>query len=83
MKKKVNISFWDGMTGVLYNKYKWINNIVSLLDALGNGMLAFTTILYLYTFRLSGLIYSLLVALASFCGTPADFVLRARRWLSC
>lgn len=59
IEKKVNISFWDGMTGVLYNKYRWINNIVTLLDSLGNGMLAFTTILYLYTFRLSGLIYSL------------------------
>lgn len=73
IEKKVNISFWDGMSGVLYNKYKWINNIVSLLDSLGNGMLAFTTILYLYTFRLSGLIYSLLVTLVSFCGTPPDF----------
>ena len=73
IEKKVNISFWDGMTGVLYNKYKWINNIVTLLDSLGNGMLAFTTILYLYTFRLSGLIYSLLVTLVSFCGTPPDF----------
>lgn len=73
LDRKVNISFWDGMSGVLYNKYRWINTIVSLLDSLGNGMLAFTTILYLYTFRLSGLIYSLIVTLVSFCGTPPDF----------
>lgn len=73
LDKKVNISFWDGMTGVMYNRYKWIQTIVGLLDSLGNGMLAFTTILYLYTFRLSGLIYSLLVTLVSFCGTPPDF----------
>ncbi|MCQ2462685.1 MAG: hypothetical protein MJ177_04680 [Clostridia bacterium] len=73
LNKKVNISFWDGMTGVMYNKYKWINTIVSLLDSLGNGMLAFTTILYLYTFRLSGIIYSLIFTLISFCGTPPDF----------
>lgn len=73
LDKKVNISFWDGMTGVMHNKYKWIDTIVSLLDSLGNGMLAFTTILYLYTFRLSGLIYSLLFTLVSFCGTPPDF----------
>ena len=73
LDRKVNISFWDGMTGVMYNKYRWINTIVSLLDSLGNGMLAFTTILYLYTFRLSGLIYSLLFTLVSFCGTPPDF----------
>lgn len=73
LEKKVRISFWDGMFGVMRNKYKWIQTIVGLLDALGNGMLAFTTVLYLYTFRLSGLAYSLIVALVSFAGTPPDF----------
>lgn len=72
IEKKVNISFWDGMFGVLRNKYRWIQTIVGLLDSLGNGMLAFTTILYLYTFRLTGLTYSLIVALISFAGTPPD-----------
>ncbi len=72
IEKKVQIKFWDGIFGVLNNKYLWINNIVGLLDSLGNGMLAFTTILYLYTFRLSGLAYSLIVALVSFAGTPPD-----------
>ncbi len=73
LEKKVNIKFWDGMFGVMRNKYKWIQTIVGLLDSLGNGMLAFTTVLYLYTFRLSGLTYSLIVALVSFAGTPPDF----------
>lgn len=73
LEKKVGVSFWDGMFGVMMNKYKWIQTIVDLLDALGNGMLGFTTILYLYTFRLSGLTYSLIVALVSFAGTPPDF----------
>ena len=73
LEKKVNIGFWDGMFGVMRNKYKWIQTVVGLLDSLGNGMLAFTTILYLYTFRLSGLLYSLIVALVSFAGTPPDF----------
>lgn len=73
LEKKVNISFWDGMFGVLRNKYRWTQTIVGLLDSLGNGMLAFTTVLYLYTFRLSGLTYSLIVALVSFAGTPPDF----------
>ena len=72
LEKKVNIKFWDGMFGVLHNKYRWINTIVGLLDSLGNGMLAFTTVLYLYMFRLSGLPYSLIVALISFAGTPPD-----------
>lgn len=73
LEKKVSIGFWDGMFGVMRNKYKWIQTVVGLIDSLGNGMLAFTTILYLYTFRLSGLLYSLIVALVSFAGTPPDF----------
>jgi Na+/melibiose symporter-like transporter len=73
LEKKVNIKIWDGMFGVMRNKYKWTLTIVGLLDSLGNGLLAFTTILYLYTFRLSGLAYSLIVALVSFAGTPPDF----------
>lgn len=72
LERKVQIKFWDGMFGVMHNKYRWINTIVGLLDSLGNGMLAFTTVLYLYTFRLSGLSYGLLVGLISFAGTPPD-----------
>ena len=73
LEKKVQINFWDGLTGVMYNKYKWIDTVVGLLDSLGNGMLAFSTILYLYTFRLSGLTYSIIVTIVSFAGTPPDF----------
>ena len=74
IEKKVQIKFWDGMFGVLKNKYLLINNVVSLIDSLGNGMLPFVTILYFYTFRLSGLPYSLIVALISFAGTPPDLL---------
>ncbi len=74
VEKKVQIKFWDGMFGVLRNKYLLINTVVGLIDALGNGMLPFATILYLYTFRLSGLPYSLLGMLISFAGTPPDFL---------
>lgn len=74
LEKKVNIKFWDGMFGVLKNKYLLVNTIVGLLDSLGNGMLPFATILYLYTFRLSGLPYSLIIALVSFAGTPPDLL---------
>lgn len=73
IEKKVQIKFWDGLFGVLRNKYLLINTIVGLIDSLGNGMLPFVTILYLYTFRLAGLPYSLIVALVSFAGTPPDF----------
>ncbi|MBQ7542050.1 MAG: MFS transporter [Clostridia bacterium] len=74
LEKKVQIHFWDGMFGVMRNKYKWMLTVVNLLDSLGNGMLPFVTILYLYTFRLSGLLYSLIVALVSFAGTPPDLL---------
>lgn len=74
IEKKVQIKFWDGMFGVLRNKYLLINKMVELIDALGNGMLPFATILYLYTFRLSGLPYTLIVFLISFAGTPPDLL---------
>ncbi len=74
VEKKVQIKFWDGMFGVLHNKYLLINTIKDLIDALGNGMLPFVTILYFYTFRLSGLPYSLIVMLISFAGTPPDLL---------
>ncbi len=72
IEKKAQINFWDGIFGVLRNKYLLINTVVGLIDALGNGMLPFVTILYFYTFRLSGLPYSLIVMLISFAGTPPD-----------
>ena len=74
VEKKVQIKFWYGMFGVLKNKYLLINTIVGLIDSLGNGMLPFVTILYFYTFRLSGLPYSLIVMLISFAGTPPDLL---------
>ncbi|MBE6828212.1 MAG: hypothetical protein E7514_06330, partial [Ruminococcaceae bacterium] len=73
LEEKVQIKFWDGIFGVMRNKYKWVLTIVGLIDSLGNGMLAFTTVLYLYTFRLSGLAYGLIVSAVSFAGTPPDF----------
>lgn len=74
IEKKVQIKFWDGLFGVLHNKYLLINTIVNLIDSLGSGMLPFVTIIYFYTFRLSGLPYSLIVALISFAGTPPDLL---------
>ncbi len=73
LEKKVRIKFFDGVFGVLRNKYLLINTIVGLIDALGNGMLPITTIVYLYTFRLAGLPYAIIINLISFAGTPPDF----------
>lgn len=73
LEKKAQINFWDGMFGVMRNKYRRIKTIVELIDSLGNGMLEFTLVLYYYTFRLSGLPYALITTLISFAGTPPDF----------
>ena len=72
VEKKDQNKFWDGKFGGLRNKYLLINTVVGLIDSLGNGMLPFVTVLYFYTFRLSGLPYSLIVMLISFAGTPPD-----------
>lgn len=72
LEKKVQINFWEGMFGVLRNKYLLINTIVGLIDSLGNGMLDITRVLYFYTFRLAGLPYTLIMNLISFAGTPPD-----------
>ncbi|MCR5042083.1 MAG: MFS transporter [Clostridia bacterium] len=74
LQKKVQINFWDGLFGVMRNRYKWTLTVIGLLDSLGNGMLVFTTVLYLYTFRWSGAIFSVMVALLSFAGTPPDLL---------
>lgn len=74
IEEKVQIGFWDGIFGVMRNKYKWVQTIVWMLDSFGNGILPLATIIYLYTFRLSGLAYGLIVSLVSFAGTPPDFL---------
>ena len=74
IEEKVQINFWDGIFGVMRNKYKWVQTIVWMLDSFGNGILPLATILYLYTFRLSGLAYGLIVSLVSFAGTPPDLL---------
>lgn len=73
IEKKQNISFWYGIFNVIKNKYHWLNTATSLIDSLGNGMLSMTTVVYLYTMRLSGLEYSLLTLLFTFRGTIPTF----------
>lgn len=74
IEKKKYIPFWDGINGVLKNKYRWINAISGLIDALGNGGLAVKTIVLIYTWRELGIIFSLVEALVSFVGNPGAFL---------
>ncbi len=74
LDKKVKINFWDGVFGVMRNKYQWINTIVNTFDSLGNGMLDITVVILLYTMRVDGIVYSILVTLISAAGTIPSFI---------
>ena len=73
LEKKQAIPFWYGIFQVMRNKYRWLNMLCSLMDTLGNGMLDITTIIMLYTMRLSGAEYSLLTGLLMFRSTIPTF----------
>lgn len=74
IEKKKYIPFWEGINGVLKNKYRWINAISGLIDALGNGGLAVKTIVLIYTWRELGIVFSLIEMLVSFVGNPGAFL---------
>ncbi len=74
IEKKKYIPFWEGIGGVLKNKYRWINAISGLIDALGNGGLAVKTIILIYTWRELGIVFSLTEMLVSFVGNPGAFL---------
>jgi Na+/melibiose symporter-like transporter len=73
LEKKQKISFWYGIMQVMRNKYRWLSMLSSLLDSLGNGMLDFVAVVLLYTLRVSGPGYSLLMALLLFRSTLPTF----------
>ncbi len=73
LEKKQQIPFWYGIFQVMRNKYRWLNMFSSLLDTLGNGMLDITAVIMLYTMRLSGAEYSLVMALLMFRSTIPTF----------
>ena len=74
IEKHQDIPFWYGVKEVLHNKYLWINTLTSLIDSMGNGMLDFATLMFLYTLRLSGIEYSLMSTLYVFRGTIPTFI---------
>ena len=74
LEKKQPIPFWYGIFQVMRNKYRWLSMFSNLLDSLGNGMLDITVVFLLYTMRLSGIEYSLLMALLMFRSTIPAFL---------
>ena len=74
LEKKKYIPFWDGVRGVIKNKYHWINAISGLIDALGNGSLYVKDIILIYTWRERGIIYVIVQNLVSMVGNPGAFL---------
>ncbi len=74
VEKKKYIPFWDGINGVIKNKYLWINAISGLIDALGNGSLYVKDIILIYTWRERGIIYVIVQNLVSMVGNPGAFL---------
>ncbi|MBQ7639191.1 MAG: MFS transporter [Clostridia bacterium] len=74
IEKKEYYDFWTCIGGIFKNKYLWINNAVGLLDSLGNGMLSMKTILLIYTWRETGLFFSVAEIVLKFAGTPGQFL---------
>ena len=74
IEKKKYIPFWDGINGVIKNKYLWINAVSGLIDTLGNGSLAVKDIILIYTWRERGIIYVIVQNLISMMGNPGAFL---------
>ncbi len=74
IEKKEYFSFWTCISGIFKNKYLWIDQITRLLDSLGNGMLPMKTILMIYTWRETGLFFSIAEIALKFAGTPGQML---------
>lgn len=74
IEKKEYFSFWTCISGIFRNKYLWINQAVGLLDSLGNGMLNMKTIIMIYTWRETGLFFSIAEIVLKFAGTPGQML---------
>lgn len=74
LEKKKYIPFWDGIHGVIRNKYLWLRAIDGLIDTLGNGGLAVKDIILIYTWRERGIIYVIIQNLISMMGNPGAFL---------
>ena len=68
------LSFWDCVSGVFKNKYQWIIQIYNLCNALGNGMLDMKRVLLIYTWRETGLFFSVAEIVLKLSSNPGQFL---------
>ncbi len=74
LEKKKYYSFWDCIDGIMKNKYLWIKQMSSLLDSLGNGMIAISTVMFIYMWRETGFFFALAENAIAFMGNPGAFL---------
>ena len=74
VEKKKYIPFWEGINGVLKNKYRWINAISGMIDALGNGTVSIFDVIFIYSWREQGLVFVIFKNLIAFVGNPGAFL---------
>ena len=74
IEKKEYFSFWTCISGIFRNKYLWIQKAAELLDSLGNGLIGMKTILMIYTWRETGIFFSIAEIVLKFAGTPGQLL---------
>ena len=74
LENREYLSFWHCVSGIFKNKYLWIIKIAELLDSLGNGMLDMKRILLIYTWRETGLFFSIAEIIYKMSGNPGQFL---------
>lgn len=72
--KKKYVPFWDGISGVMKNKYRWINTVSGMIDSLGNGGFDIKQVIFIYTWREQGIIFAIMDNVIRFVGNPGDFL---------
>ncbi len=74
LENREYLSFWHCVSGIFKNKYLWIIKTAELLDSLGNGMLDMKRILLIYTWRETGLFFSVAEIIYKMSGNPGQFL---------
>lgn len=75
IEKKVTFDFWEGVTGVLRNKYRWITMISGVFDYLGVGARLARDCVWFYMLRMSdGGWFVFLRTVSTLYNIPAEFL---------
>ncbi len=75
IEKKVTFSFWEGVTAVLRNKYRWITMISGTFDTLGTGARLARDCIWFYMLRMTdGVWLVILMTVTQLYMGPGGFV---------